>query len=81
MEPSKKQTSVNALLDEYKKAVKELRSDFIRHDDKGNIALDSRNFPTSPRSSTALWSEPLIPHSLKNIGNNNIHIISVEIKT
>ncbi len=28
----------------------------------------------------ALWSEPLKPHALKNIGDIDIHIISVEIK-
>ena len=55
-------------------------SDFIRYDNNGNIVLDSRDLPKSPSPSTALWSEPLIPHSLKNIGNSNIHIISVEIK-
>lgn len=56
-------------------------SDFIRYDNNGNIVLDSRTLPKSPLPSTALWSEPLIPHSLKNIGDNDLHIISVEIKT
>jgi hypothetical protein len=56
-------------------------SDFIRYDNGGNIVLDSRNLSKSPSPSTALWTEPLTPHALKNIGNNDIHIISVEIKT
>lgn len=55
-------------------------SDFIRYDNLGNIVLDSRDLPTSPSPSTALWSEPLIPHRLKNIGNTDLHIISTEIK-
>ncbi|MEO5783780.1 MAG: hypothetical protein ABIQ07_10935 [Ginsengibacter sp.] len=55
-------------------------SDFIRYDSEGNIVLDSRELPKSPSASTALWSEALPPHALKNIGNNDIHIISVEIK-
>jgi hypothetical protein len=55
-------------------------SDFIRYDQEGNIILDSRNLSKSPSPSTALWSDPLIPHALKNIGNKDLHIVSVEIK-
>lgn len=56
-------------------------SDFIRYNDRGDILLDSRNLPNSPSLSKALWSEPLIPHALKNTGEQDLHIISVEIKT
>ncbi len=55
-------------------------SSFIRYDTYGTIVLDSRNLPKSPLPSTALWSEPLTPHSLKNTGTKNLHIISFEIK-
>lgn len=55
-------------------------SDFIRYDNDGNIVLDSRNLTKSPLSATALWSESLIPHALKNTGTKDLHIISVEIK-
>lgn len=55
-------------------------SDFIRYDDKGNILLDSRTHSTTPALSSALWSEPLTPHALKNIGSQPLHVISVEIK-
>jgi hypothetical protein len=55
-------------------------SDFIRYDKDGNIVLDSRTLPTKPAPSTSLWTEALVPHALKNIGNSDIHIISVEIK-
>ena len=55
-------------------------SDFIRYDQDGHIVLDSRNLTASPMPETALWTEPLVPHSLENIGNSDIHIISVEIK-
>lgn len=55
-------------------------SDFIRHDAEGNVMLDSRTLLKTPSAATALWSEPLKPHSLENIGNTDIHIISVEIK-
>lgn len=56
-------------------------SDFIRYDAKGNVIVDSRNFSQTPLPSSAIWSEALQPHALENIGENDIHIISVEIKT
>ena len=55
-------------------------SDFVRYDDKNNIEVDSRNFEKAPLPSTSVWTEPLTPHRLKNVGENDIHIISVEIK-
>lgn len=55
-------------------------SDFIRYDKEGAIMLDSRNLAVSPEPSTALWSEPLTPHALKNTGNSDLRIISVELK-
>jgi hypothetical protein len=55
-------------------------SDFIRYDSEGNVLLDSRSLGKTISAHAALWSEPLGPHSLKNVGLNNLHIISVEIK-
>lgn len=55
-------------------------SDFIRYDAEGNIMVDSRMLPETPSPSSALWSGPLQPHALENIGEKDIHIISVEIK-
>lgn len=55
-------------------------SDFIRYDGTNNIVIDSRTFEKSPSPFTALWSEPLAPHKLKNVGENDLHIISVEVK-
>ncbi|MDI1324070.1 MAG: hypothetical protein PSV36_15060 [Algoriphagus sp.] len=55
-------------------------ADFIRYDGNGNITADSRNLHEADRTGTALWSEPLKPHSLKNVGDKIIHIISTEIK-
>ena len=55
-------------------------SDFIRYDMDGNVMVDSRTLSKTPFAGAALWSEPLTPHSLKNIGDSNLHVISVEIK-
>ena len=56
-------------------------SDFIRYDADGNVMVDSRNMSNPPLPHSALWSEPLMPHTLKNVGTQNLHVISVEIKT
>jgi hypothetical protein len=55
-------------------------SDFIRYDDKGNVLLDSREVDALKAAPTVLWSAPLPPHSLLNIGAADMHIISVELK-
>jgi hypothetical protein len=55
-------------------------SDFIRYDAEGNVVLDSRNLDKTFMPSTAIWSEPLIPRALKNIGGNDLKVICVEIK-
>jgi hypothetical protein len=55
-------------------------SDFIRYDADGNVLVDSKTLAKTPGPGSALWSGPLAPHSLKNIGENDLHVISVEIK-
>jgi hypothetical protein len=55
-------------------------SDFIRYDASGNVLLDSRTLGRSIAPHTVLWSEPLGPHALKNVGERELHIISVEVK-
>ncbi len=56
-------------------------SDFIRYDQDGSLILDSRTISQKPALDSALWSEALPPHSLKNIGDSLLHVISVEIKS
>lgn len=55
-------------------------SDFVRCDEEGNVVFDSRNAPVDIKTGMALWSPPLQPHSVRNVGDTEIHIISVEIK-
>jgi hypothetical protein len=52
-------------------------SDFIRRDQDGNVTFDSR---TSPLRATANFLEYLAPHSVENVGEVEIHLISVELK-
>jgi len=55
-------------------------SDFTRRDDAGRVLVDSRKVESSSEPPTVLWSAPLPPHSLENVGPSEIHIISVELK-
>ena len=55
-------------------------SDFVRYDDPGSVLLDSRTVPDLQNVPPALWSEPLPPHSLRNIGQVDLRIITVEVK-
>ena len=54
-------------------------SDFIRRDAAGTVLVDSRTAGKLPEG-TALWSEALPPHTLENVGERDLHVISIEIK-
>lgn len=53
-------------------------SHFIRRDGEDNILFDSRKLanPLPP----AAWLDCLPPHSIENVGDEEIHLISFEIK-
>ena len=55
-------------------------SDFIRCDADGNVTFDSREAAAQLEIGKALWSPPLTPHFVKNVGTNEIRVISVELK-
>lgn len=54
-------------------------SHFIRRDGDGKILFDSRT--TEKPVSFANWLENLPPHSVENVGNAEIHLVSFELKT
>ncbi len=56
-------------------------SDFIRYDAEGRVLVDSRSLAKPPAFGSALWSGPLTSHALRNVGENDLRVISVEIKT
>jgi hypothetical protein len=56
-------------------------SDFVRRDATGNVIVDSRTWDSRPRLGDALWSAPLVPHSVENVGDRELHIIAVELKS
>ena len=55
-------------------------SQFVRYDDKGAVLLDSRTVPALQTPPPALWSEPVGPHSLLNVGAADLRVITVEVK-
>jgi len=55
-------------------------SAFIRRDDKGHLLFDSRKAPAPPRTMTVQWLDPLPPHSVENVGDEEISLIIVELK-
>ena len=55
-------------------------SDFLRRDANGNIIVDSRSWDRQPVIGEALWLPPLPPHSVENIGTDELRLIAVELK-
>ena len=55
-------------------------SDFVRRDGEGKVVLDSRGSAKAPQESV-MWSAPLTPHTLENVGEFELRVISVELKT
>jgi mannose-6-phosphate isomerase-like protein (cupin superfamily) len=53
-------------------------SDIVRRDGNGSVVLDTRTAPMTPPQVT--WSPALPPHTLENVGYEEIHIISIELK-
>ena len=55
-------------------------SDFLRYDANDIVLFDSRSMAVKPEVGTALPGPPLPLHSLLNIGDADLHVISVELK-
>ncbi len=54
-------------------------SHFVRRGEDGAVILDSRKIPPIA-ADTALWSDPLGPHTLENVGSDDLRVIAVELK-
>jgi quercetin dioxygenase-like cupin family protein len=55
-------------------------SHFVRRDGEGAVMVDSR-MGGSPAEGVAVWSGPLPPHTLENVGESELRVISVELKS
>ena len=56
------------------------QSDFIRRDGEGNMLFDSRTVGPPPTEPMVQWVGPLPPHSVENVGNVEILLITTELK-
>jgi len=56
-------------------------SPFVRRDADGEVTLDSRTVQDLERPAGPIWSPPLPPHTLENVGDEEILLVSVEVKT
>lgn len=52
-------------------------SDLLRRSAAGEVEVDTRGRPAPP---SVVWSPPLAPHTLENVGDAELHVISIEIK-
>jgi hypothetical protein len=55
-------------------------SDFVRRDPQGTVLADTRQSGTVPVVGSASWGGPLTPHSFENVGADEFHTITVEMK-
>jgi hypothetical protein len=55
-------------------------ADFLRRDGGGKATLDTRAGTGPPKPSSVLWSDPIPPHSLENVGDTELCVIMVELK-
>jgi len=55
-------------------------SPFVRYDESGTVLVDSRSVPALQTPTPALWSPPIGPHSLLNVGVADLRVITVELK-
>ena len=54
--------------------------DFVRRDADGEVLIDSRTAGLPSERPLVLWSEPIPPHALENVGDRTIRAIVVELK-
>ena len=55
-------------------------SDHVRRDETGNLIFDSRRAVTPPAVPSVVWCEPLAPHSVENVGETELRVLSIELK-
>jgi hypothetical protein len=56
-------------------------TDFVRRDEQGAVVFDTRiETDRYPDLGATLWSEPLAPHSIENVGAGELRVLMVELK-
>lgn len=55
-------------------------TDFVRRDGDGTVLFDTRSPDEQrPEPSAVLWSKPLAPHSIENVGREELRVLMVEL--
>ena len=55
-------------------------SDAVRRDHEGAVLTDSRTGGGRPEAGTAVWTAPMPPHTVENVGGSEIRLVIVELK-
>jgi quercetin dioxygenase-like cupin family protein len=55
-------------------------SHILRKDGSGNVLTDSRLADTQPQVGAITWTGPMGPHSVENVGDQDLVVIATEIK-
>ena len=55
-------------------------SSFVRYDTSGSVLLGSRTMSQKRVVGSALWSAPIGPHYVENVGPTELRILAVEVK-
>lgn len=53
---------------------------FVRREADGEVLLETRALEQPLELPPIVWSEPLPPHSLENVDNTDLHLVSIELK-
>lgn len=56
-------------------------SHMVRRDEHGNVSFDSREANVQKHPGETSWMEPLALHTLENVGEGIIHVVTVELKS
>ena len=56
-------------------------SDIVRYGQDGSIQSDTRKNPNKISPGHVIWAGALDPHTVENVGDKTLRIISVEIKS
>jgi hypothetical protein len=55
-------------------------SEHVRRDEAGKLIFDSREAGAPPATPSAIWCDPLPPHSVENVGEDELRVLSIELK-
>jgi hypothetical protein len=55
-------------------------SEHLRRDQAGKLVFDSRESGPTPEIPSVVWCPPLPPHSVENIGEAELLVLSIELK-